>query len=366
MQIELKQLINMYEQALVTKSDNVLVPLKLADLYYSQGNLEDAWKACQKALKLQPDLENRNKVVQRVLLNQKKWKNFELNKFNIIEIDSKSLFEYPDAIKQIYNYEIDGLIVKQAFSNQEMLNVKNNLEQAEYSNTYSWFGSAIDMHTAKKISKSQRLNLDVVIKQFIKNLNDIFTDKCTTKINNILNQISTTIPVASIEAHRQGFLNIPASFKVLHPGKGGFSSHTDNEYFEVTPDYDKLKPNLDLPSVLSYFVVINKAEQGGELVLHHLLQEETPSELYEKPYVNSIPEDTSKELARIPYLSVLRDAYLERFPQECVQAEIGDMVIFNSSKIWHSVSNIQGQKSRITFGGFLAKSKHENKVFYFG
>lgn len=62
MQIELNQLINMYEQALVTKPDNVLVPLKLADLYYSQGSLEDAWNACQKALKLQPELENRNKL----------------------------------------------------------------------------------------------------------------------------------------------------------------------------------------------------------------------------------------------------------------------------------------------------------------
>jgi len=70
MKIEVKQLINIYEQALIAKSDNVLVPLQIAELYYSQGDFQSACDAYQKALKIQPDLAKTNATVKRVLFIQ--------------------------------------------------------------------------------------------------------------------------------------------------------------------------------------------------------------------------------------------------------------------------------------------------------
>ncbi|MEH2417065.1 tetratricopeptide repeat protein [Nostoc sp.] len=349
MKIEVKQLINIYEQALLAKSDNVLVPLQLAELYYSQGDFQSACDACQKALKIQPDLAKTNATVKRVLFTQDKCRKFKQEKFKIIEVDPQSLVNYPNAINQIYLGELDALIIKKFLNSETALQVKNNFHKTSYVDTPSWFGSVIDLHTLKEISKKEGHILKYLITDFVKALNEIFMGNFKDNLEETLNGISRLIPVAEIAAYHQDILYILASFKVLHPNKGGFGSHRDDEWFEIFDDYDNLKPIVDLETVISYFIVIDKAEHGGELILYHLLREETP-----------------EELRHIAYLHPLRDAYLENFPQEVVDANVGDMVIFNSSKIWHRVSNLQGINNRITVGGFLAKSKNENRIFYFG
>ncbi|MEH2459478.1 2OG-Fe(II)-dependent halogenase WelO5 family protein [Nostoc sp.] len=349
MKIEVKQLINIYEQALLAKSDNVLVHLQLVELYYSQGDFQGACDTCKKVLNIQPDLAKTNATVKRVLFTQDKHIKFKQEKFKIIEVDTQSLVNYPNAINQIYLGELDGLLIREFLNPETALQVKNNFSKISYVHPPSSFGSFVHLHTLKEISKREGYTLKYLISDFWKAINKTFVGNLKDKLEETFNVISRLIPVAEIVAYHQDVLYIPASFKVLYSNKGGFGSHRDDEALEIFDDYDNLKRILDLKTVISYFIVIDKAEQGGELILYHLLREETP-----------------EELRHIPYLHPLRDAYLENFPQEVVDANVGDMVIFNSSKIWHRVLKIQGRNNRITVGGFLAKSKNENRIFYFG
>ncbi|MCB1038108.1 MAG: 2OG-Fe(II) oxygenase [Acidimicrobiales bacterium] len=139
---------------------------------------------------------------------------------------------------------------------------------------------------------------------------------------------------------------LPATVRVLHPRAGGYRSHTGNEFVESYASYDHLRSIARTVDALSYFVVTQKPDQGGELVLYDLRWDETP------------------DVFRTEFMTPVRDARLEAWEKASVDPEPGDMILFNGGRIWHKVADIDGGQPRVTVGGFSTLAADGASIYY--
>ncbi|PCH95437.1 MAG: hypothetical protein COB85_04585 [Bacteroidetes bacterium] len=110
------------------------------------------------------------------------------------------------------------------------------------------------------------------------------------------------------------------------------------------------RDTVKLEDQLSYFIVLQEPNSGGELVLYDLLYKDTPDHLIEDSAFFNIPDE--------------RDRALEAYDNMIIKPKAGDMIIFDGGRIWHKVSEIEGALDRITIGGFMAFSNNDKSIYY--
>ncbi|MEH2424172.1 MAG: hypothetical protein V7K48_25670 [Nostoc sp.] len=342
MEIKAEQIIPIYEKALTNKPNNLLIYSQLIELYYFQSNLEAVIETYQKALRIKPEFEVFNDAIKRLLLAQTHEQSNESELYKWLITDTESVTHHPDAINLICNDKLDGILIKQVFSIEEMDNAKKRIEKIKYrtKTTTSW-------ETIGASVTSVKGELDHYFEQsfsFSLQLKDIFEYNLESRVFSILNKLSKTHTLELAKAN-SGKAFIPAQIRILHPNGGGYKAHTEHELFEFHQLYEHLKPIVKQFDIFSYFLVIDKPEVGGELILYDCLSEQTTSVMKQNFYTDKL------------------DAYLEKFRKQIINSDIGDMVIFNAGRIWHKVADFDGEKQRITVGGFLACCQENQKIF---
>lgn len=266
-----------------------------------------------------------------VTLAQDKW----------ITIAADALNQYPDGINQIYQEELEGMIIKEVFSKTEMLRVRQELESQNLKTNSVVYGS-----TLGQILVAQGNDLSPYWQQaelFRTAIKSLFNIDFEAKVEALFSQMSggRKIELPTEKGHAYS----PATIRFAQPQQGGIPPHTGNEFLHHAA-YDYLKTIAKVINGLSYFIVINKPEKGGELILYY-----APTEQLNK-------QET--DLGKI----VIAKQNPEQYPQRQVVPEVGDMVIFKGGNIMHKVADISGEKTRITIGGFLALSQDEEKIYY--
>lgn len=118
------------------------------------------------------------------------------------------------------------------------------------------------------------------------------------------------------------------------------------DYFFSTPGYEHLGKSVVLHDQLSYFVPLQNAEQGGELVVYRAEwgKDEAPEMVREKR-ANWDDLDASWES--------------ERFTPP-----VGALLVFNGGRFYHRVSRVRGTRARWTIGGFLAFAPDDRTIRY--
>jgi hypothetical protein len=264
-------------------------------------------------------------------LTQKKW----------ITIAADSVNQYPDGINQIYQEELEGMIIQSVFSPAEMLNVQQQLEVQKLATHEVLYGQTLgQILVATGQDRSEYLQN---AQQFRDWLKTIFEVDFEVQVENLLIQMSGGRKIELPRENGQAYS--PATIRFARPEKGGIPPHTGNEFLHNSA-YDYLKSIAKLVNGLSYFIVIDKPEKGGELVLYYLP-----------------PEHLSK-YETDPEKIKLAKQHLAHCPQRKIVPDIGDMVIFRGGNIMHKVADVFGHKTRITIGGFLALSQDNRKIYY--
>ena len=267
----------------------------------------------------------------KVSLAPKKW----------ITIAADAVKQYPDGINQIYQEQLEGMIIKNVFSGAEMLRVQQELESPDLKTYDVRYGATLgQILVAKGNDLSAYWQQAKLFRTAIKS---IFQTDFEAKVEALFSQMSggRKIELPTEKGHAYS----PATIRLARPQQGGIPPHTGNEFLDDSA-YDYLKTIAKVINGLSYFIVINKPEKGGELVVYDL-----PPEVLNK-------QET--ELEKI----VINKQNLEQYPQRQIVPDVGDMVIFKGGNIMHKVADILGDKTRITIGGFLALSQDESKIYY--
>lgn len=254
-----------------------------------------------------------------------------------ITTDIDSLDNYPDGINQIYQGNLDGMHIKQVFSPNQMLQAKEKLLQKKastpqlvHSQSYGELVGAV--LTANGSDTREYFSQADLVRTSLK---ESFEPDYETTIENIFSQLSGGRKVAL--AHQNGDAYLPAQVRFTYPDRGGIGLHKGNEFIHLE-GFEELHKIVQLRDCLSYFLVIDKPEVGGELILYDDLPEELTV--------------SKKELD------------LASYQQRRYDPEVGDLIVFHGACIWHAVSEVKGSKIRNSIGGFIGLSHNNDAIHY--
>jgi len=140
---------------------------------------------------------------------------------------------------------------------------------------------------------------------------------------------------------------LPGGFREMRPGAGGLPAHTGNEFFDLGLDgpLNHIAAITDYVDSLSWFIMMDPPEKGGELRLYDLKYDERPDL---RGFNNFERDDT-------PFDDMTTSALVPA---------AGDLVWFRGGNQWHKVAQIEGQRARVTFGGFMAPTLDHRTLLY--
>ena len=259
-------------------------------------------------------------------------------KLKWLNLSQKELINHPNLLFQIYQEQVHGTLIKQVFSTAEMNQVAQKIKANEVDLHPTVFGATIGLSLSQKITSDRDYFEEA--EKFRKVLQKLFMTNFEEKFKSIISQISGGTKVEIPQENTRYYT--PATIRLVNPQAGGIPPHTGSEFLYNT-GYDFFKKQADLADSMSYFLVIDKPDSGGELVIYDLFLSAT--------------DKTQEDLLAF-FLEV--KPKLDSCAQISLNPEVGDMIIFKGSTIMHKVANVEGTKKRLTIGGFLAFS-HEGR-----
>lgn len=257
--------------------------------------------------------------------------NIELATNKWLTFDAELANHYPDGINQIYQGKIDGMLLKEVFSKAEMLEVKSRLERESDELETVRYGTTLGCVLMAAGSDKERYFQGA--NSFREKLKTLFNTNFEARVEAVFSKMSGG---RKVEVARENDERVytPATVRFVYPNRGGMVPHKNNDFLPNSY-YDHLKQIAKMVDALSYFIIIDTPESGGDLVLYDLPTEES--------------------------MTLTKDLELEKCPKRYITPDIGDMIIFHGGNIVHQITDVTGQKARITIGGFLAMSKDEQK-----
>ncbi|MDM9585832.1 2OG-Fe(II) oxygenase [Nostoc sp. GT001] len=253
-----------------------------------------------------------------------------------LTVTADLLANYPDAVNRIYKGEIDGMLIKQVFTKEEMLKAKHQLENIKSRKSVG-YGESFGVVLPAKENEPTKYFQDVNV--YRNDLKNIFEGGYEQRIEGLLSKVSGGRVVEIASENNQTYA--PAQIRFVEPNKGGIIIHKGSQFLQH-PSFAHLTKIARLQEHLSYFLIVDKPEEGGELII------------YDLP-----PEEAKKD-----FDTLVKDSAFEKCDKKYISPDIGDMVLFHGGTIWHKVAEARGNKNRISIGGFVAISTDDQKIFY--
>lgn len=275
--------------------------------------------------------------------------------FKFIEVPFSEIEANGNLVGRIKNNEIAGFIMKDVFTQEEVDGVKAFLEEmdeSEFMPTPSGKIFPAPFAVISDIEKQLEMYYDKLgqfnqyknANQFLKNL----TDKLDALFKGVASNYRVSIPINKIKDKEVS----PGTLRLFYPNKGGLHVHCGNLFQAQSMFYySLLKNDIDMNDQLSYFIVLQQSEAGGELTIYDMLWDKVKRK--ETPENNEfVIDDEDKKI------------YVDELKSFVVKPKPGDILIFSGGPIWHRVEDIKGTNPRITFGGFLNFSNNNEELYY--
>jgi hypothetical protein len=273
--------------------------------------------------------------------------------YNFVELDIAELSRYPEGIKDICERKIDGLIVHNFFSQEEVSKVVNQLTRRE-AFPDAPFGDVLIYGPALYVSDLDIHKYCDEAVQFRSHCRQLFSGgrDFESQMREVLGSMSGGRSV-ELPTAPDGASYTPATIRVLEEGQF-MGWHFENQFLHCTSGYRHLSNLVEPKDHLSYFVMLDASDVGGELILYDLEWSET-----EWPDRDKSGRERTGTVGGKPIASVM-----ENYEQMSLKPSPGDLVLFDGGRILHRVSTVESSRRRITIGGFVAFSNHREKVYY--
>lgn len=128
------------------------------------------------------------------------------------------------------------------------------------------------------------------------------------------------------------------------PAGAGLMVHHDNHY--QLPVYKDVRAQMDTSALLSFFVVLQRPDAGGRLCVYA----RGPRDDAELPHLeNGMPDPVGFD---------------QQVPHQYFDLAQGDMIVFASSRLYHTVERVEGPLARVTIGGFTGLDAAHQRCLY--
>lgn len=277
------------------------------------------------------------------------------NKFKIIEFDytkDKVQMNYDD----LFCRKVDALVVRNFFNKDEIQKIKSEIAQIpeeeflwhderyrslppvfEYMNNLEDTAAYFRLSNEKEKILNRYLSSISIENRCIEWFADSFKTS-REKISRIKLNPEMTYPFPS------------GCLRLIPPGYGEIKIHADNNFYPSgSPVFENFSSTVNLSNHISYIITIQKAEEGGNLVLHDIDQFE-----YAK---------LSQDGRSVIHNRTQKEYPISLFSSQEIIANEGDLVLFSGGRIWHSVNKMKGDSERITYGGFSAIGQDKQMIY---
>lgn len=258
----------------------------------------------------------------------------------------------------ILNNETHGFIVNDFLNSDEVNKLIMGLRNIPNSNlvhiekdfdSYPMSFAQFDQMLQSNLLKEE----DYFLKSeaFINSFNENFGIDIILKMNQIFSFIKNAPRIEIPNKPNTTNQYVPFTFRELFPGEGCLKAHCENLFFQEFPSFfNKINAFSMLDHQLSFFIVLQKPEMGGELTLFDIVWNENQRRINdgEIKLENEITYDFDDAI------KLKRDYH---------HPPVGSLFVFSGGKIWHRVEKIVSAPSRITVGGFLSFSHDKNKLY---
>lgn len=268
--------------------------------------------------------------------------------FKILNFDKNSI-EQSHLIRDVHQNKVEGFILKNVFSKEEVDEFLRLIEQINTSEFLLTKTGTIIPDPFATIS-----DLDERIQNYIDKRDKFNTfgfKKYYEKLNSLMNFIGEPFEVNIPKLRVDQSEAVPANIRHFYPDKGGLFVHCGYLFQEHSPVYYQAVEPMKKEGQLSFFIVMQQPESGGELTLYDMIWENVNSKDFLENNEYVIDKNGSK-------------VYLKDLENKKINPGPGDLLIFYGGKIWHRVEPILGSKPRITLGGFINFSNDDKKLFF--
>jgi hypothetical protein len=262
---------------------------------------------------------------------------------------------YSTVLEDIYNDALDAAVLRGLFSESTLLNVKQVLADKDLESGwlqpnagFPGLGIRVQGLAATRCgtmpngpAKDDYFNSAADRRTDLEMLFGTDFDPVAC-IEAGLGQLAGGLPV-ELPKTASGRSYGPCTVRSLSAGEG-ILLHHDNHY--PIPVYDELLPRLDSSTCISFFVVLQRPEQGGYLYLYKLKRDE------------------EGDLPRLSNGQLDPQAVEQQVPHTRFDLNEGDLIVFSAGKLYHRVEPVAGSRTRVTMGGFLAMDKAHQRVLY--
>jgi len=267
----------------------------------------------------------------------------------LLEVDSADLGAHADSLSEIFAGRLTGMVIRHAFPSEAVARVVARLERADFGlqsqpathfkgQTYGHVLIVGDRELGDYFREAAR---------FRDACKDLFAaaPDFQTQVERLLLAVGGGRTV-SVPHGPDGSSYAPATIRGLHAG-GQIDLHCENETVEF-PSMWHLSGLIHARNQLSYYVMLGLPQAGGELVIHNARFAEGPGE----------------QLARMERTGSAALEALAPYGQLTPRTDVGDLIVFDSGRHFHRVTEVIGPRIRWTMGGFLARALDDRAVYY--
>jgi hypothetical protein len=265
--------------------------------------------------------------------------------FDIQTIADPRPDELTEGLRRIRKGELQGLLLKSVVEPQQLevgvAKLKSNqhtLEKYRFAPGFPGWTYGLNLDLAAPDLDDYTAQVEPTLS----GLRDLFGWPLFEHILKKLEELAHPLPL-KVPQSRQGTPYLPVTIRRLPEG-GLLPPHVGNEQKSRAP-YADLNTKIGAESMMSYFLMLQTPESGGELRVHDIQDSElTPADFYR---------------GRLQV-----DHKLEGGVQHhTVAPQAGDLLVFDGGRWVHEVLQVKGPKTRWTLGGFLAFSEDVDRVW---
>lgn len=262
--------------------------------------------------------------------------------FRVAETDyANVLTQNADEFKRLYFEESDVLLVKNFMSADEVaaFHARVMTHQPKVVD-HKRFGP---MYGATLIESKEDLKeyFDKA-EIFAKELDYLLGFDFNARFSNFFSKLAGGTALELPE--KDGRKYVPATIKFMQPGQGALPVHVGLEFYVLYPELSHLYSLIYGTAQISYFVVLEYPDEGGEITLYDIRYPQPANERFKN-----------------------RDGKIHHIrtrPAQRIKPAVGTMFIFNGGQIWHKIEDFYGKGQRVTLAGFLNYSKDLKTIYY--
>lgn len=261
----------------------------------------------------------------------------------------------PDLIQRVKDKEIDGFIYQGLLNESELSAIKSSLQEIPKSDWMDTPSGIIFPQPFAVITDEDEL-LNRYFKVLGRLEDSAHTHQSLRKLfktlQSYIEAVGANFQVKVPTNKTKNKTVVPGTFRYLYPNRGGLYVHSGNYFQDQSMQfYEQISESITLEDQLSYFIVLENADEGGELTLYDLFWEDAK---YKDDALNNeyVLSDQNEKI------------FIDSLKKEEYRPAAGDVLIFSGGRIWHRVEEISGNTSRLTLGGFINFSKDNEFLYY--